>query len=104
MLFGDISVHHINDYLDDKSIAQVIDKVNLHEKAEFNALFPQQRWAEVIITMTDGQVIKSVPTRTQGDFDTPYSNEILQQKAAKLLALVMPDKQIIKVLRLLSPS
>lgn len=99
LLDGDVNVTHLNHHLDNSQFTQLIDKIELFEKAEFSEAFPATRWAEVIVHMQNGQTIQSPPTRTKGDFDNPYSNEVLQQKARDLLGLIMDNLEIEKVIK-----
>lgn len=66
--------------LHDAAVLGLSRTMSLVETGEFNARFPAERWARVLVTLHDGTVLDSGPHTTRGDPDTPLSDDALSAK------------------------
>ena len=66
--------------LRDAAVLDLSKNVSLVETGEFNARFPGERWARVLLTLHDGTLLDSGPHTTRGDPDTPLSDDALSAK------------------------
>lgn len=89
LLYGEISAQQVVHAFDTPEISQLIDKIHLEEREEYNNAFPETRWADISVVLKNGARLTTLPTRTQGDSDIPYSDTVINEKAEKLLATQM---------------
>ena len=61
-------------------IHALADKITLAEEPEFNAVFPEQRWARVTLTLLDGRTYTALARQTKGDPETPLTYSELEEK------------------------
>ncbi len=66
--------------LHDADVLNLSRTMSLVETGEFNARFPGERWARVLLTLQDGTSLDSGPHTTRGDPDTPLSEDALSAK------------------------
>lgn len=69
-----------SDALRNPTALRLSNSMELRESELFNSRFPAQRWAEVEIEMLDGRLLRSEPTTTRGDPESPFSNKEIQAK------------------------
>jgi 2-methylcitrate dehydratase PrpD len=70
LVFGDVGTGSISGAsLHDPEVLRLSNSVTTVESAAFEARFPAERWASVVITRHDGTVLRSGPTRPRGDPD-----------------------------------
>ena len=62
----------------------MIGKVTLLEGADYNKVFPAERWAHVCIRMADGTELVSEPHEALGDPHKPMSKSQFQDKYMSL--------------------
>jgi 2-methylcitrate dehydratase PrpD len=62
----------------------MIGKVTLMEGADYNEVFPAERWAHARIRMADGTEMVSEPHEALGDPHKPMSKEQFQDKYINL--------------------
>ena len=65
-------------------------KVRMHENADYNALFPAQRWAHARLVMDDGHVLESCPCIARGNPENPLTRDELIKKFHTLSAPSLP--------------
>lgn len=109
--YGRIGVEHITGTgLKDPLVAQIIDRISVHESQEHSNNFPAYRLADVTITSTDGETLTSGKVHARGGPEAPMDrSEVIakfmefatpplgEDRAAKIrdavLGLVRPDSK-----------
>jgi len=81
--------------LQDPAILALSRRVVLRESERYSRAFPAERWAEVTLTLTDGSVLRSVPTTAIGDPENPLSDLAVRQKFARLCAGLLPLQDVV---------
>lgn len=66
--------------LQDQSVQQLSQSIQLHEVARYNREFPQRRISEVSIALNDGRQLESGPTEALGDPEIPLNDAQLTEK------------------------
>jgi 2-methylcitrate dehydratase PrpD len=66
--------------LEDPAICRLAEKVKSTTIAEFTQKFPQERWARLVITLSDGRIITSDAHKPTGDPDCPISAQGMEDK------------------------
>ena len=56
------------------------DKITLSEREAFNAVFPEQRQAEITIKLVTGDTYSALSLHTKGDPEAPLSHDELEEK------------------------
>jgi 2-methylcitrate dehydratase PrpD len=69
----------------DVEILRLSRSMELRERAEFNARFPAERFAQVTFCLRDGRRLGSSDTSTRGDPETPLGEDELRAKFARLV-------------------
>lgn len=78
---GTIGLDHISGSgLDDPSVARLVGCTKAIEEARHQARFPEGRWADVTLTLTDGRVLKSGDTHARGGPERPFSRDDICDK------------------------
>lgn len=73
---GEVGVPEIStDAFKDEDILSIHHKITLKEAEKYNDLFPQERWADVEVTMCDGTVLASGEVTAKGDPETQFSDK-----------------------------
>lgn len=75
--------------LADPRVLAVAAKIDLVEDPTANARFPQERWASVQVTLSDGRSVTSPSMRARGDADEPLSSAELDVKWGELVPPVL---------------
>jgi 2-methylcitrate dehydratase PrpD len=65
---------------DDPGIQRLSSGMVLHERDDFNARFPAERYAQVTFVLRDGRRLVSGDTTTRGDPSTPLPPDVLAEK------------------------
>ena len=73
---NEISSHSLCDPL----ILALSQKIILNEREEYNAKFPGERWADVAITLNNGEVLKTPATCPIGDPENPLTDDHILRK------------------------
>ena len=81
--------------LQDSAILALSRRVVLRESERYSRAFPAERWAEVTLTLTDGSVLRSVPTTATGDPENPLSDREVRQKFGRLCADLLPLQDVV---------
>ncbi len=66
--------------LADPHILRLVDATRLIERPDYNARFPAERLADVVLVLGDGHRLASPTTATRGDPGSPLSDDELQEK------------------------
>ncbi|MBI1218163.1 MAG: MmgE/PrpD family protein [Rhodobacteraceae bacterium] len=73
--------------LADPAVAAFLPKITVHEEARHEARFPAGRWADVVITLTDGTVLSSGDTHARGGPEAPFTRD---EVIAKYMDFAVP--------------
>ncbi|MEH6739624.1 MAG: hypothetical protein V7695_13885 [Sulfitobacter sp.] len=103
LIHGTIRPEHmlIQNY-DRPDIWRLVDKVSFVESDEYNAGFPQERFANVIIKLADGTTLKSETAVARGSFDAPLSDGEILEKLHHYAASVLSQSAQDKIARILT--
>ena len=94
LLHGEVGVEHLTgDALADPKIAEIIRRIDVVEADNHNARFPQGRWSDVTIELTDGLAIHSGDIAARGGPDTPLGLDEVEQKFMTLCSGVMSSRR-----------
>jgi 2-methylcitrate dehydratase PrpD len=75
--------------LRDPRVLALTRNMKLTESAEFSALFPAERWAQVKVTLHDGRRLASKPCIARGNPENPLSPDEMLQKYRELARPVL---------------
>ncbi|ANG65312.1 2-methylcitrate dehydratase [Marinobacterium aestuarii] len=64
--------------------------IRMHENADYNALFPAERWAHARLVMDDGSILESKPAIARGNPENPLTLDELIDKFHSLSAPQLP--------------
>ncbi|KIC21436.1 MmgE/PrpD family protein [Leisingera sp. ANG-Vp] len=79
--YGRIGVEHISGQgLNDPLVASIHERISVSEAARHSVRFPMCRVADVVITLTNGQVIESGDVHARGGPESPLTREQVIQK------------------------
>jgi len=84
VLKGVISADDVYSGFNDSQVRDMIGKVTLLEDADYNKVFPKERWAHVCIRMANGTEMVSGPHEALGDPHKPMSKPQFQGKYMSL--------------------
>ena len=90
---GHLHTAEISAPFDDPSILELSTQMTLSEDDDYNARFPKERLARVVITMTDGQRYTSETTAATWDPESPPSDDDLIRKFHDFADPVMGRKK-----------
>lgn len=79
--------------LTDRRTLDLAARVELIPDDRFNARFPAERWCEMEIATTDGQVLNSGETTTRGDPETALSDAEIVEKTRTLIAPLLDSER-----------
>ena len=78
---GDVLPDHVlPEYYDRDDIWRLVDCVGFTEDESYNAAFPGERYADVTITLKDGQQLRSSKFSARGNYDNPLSDKEILTK------------------------
>lgn len=92
---GKIGAEEMNESsLDDPIIRQLQDKVILEENQNHTDVFPAKRFADVVITLQNGEKLETENIEARGDVENPLSIEEIQTKFIQLTkGIISASKQ-----------
>ncbi|MFT5504473.1 MAG: 2-methylcitrate dehydratase PrpD [Gammaproteobacteria bacterium] len=74
--YGRIGVEHITgEGLSNALVADLIGRVNVAETSRHSDRFPQYRYADVVVTLTDGRVLESGDVHARGGPESPMERD-----------------------------
>jgi 2-methylcitrate dehydratase PrpD len=89
-IYGRIGVEHISGSgLSDPTVAELMMRIRVAESDRHSARFPKGRWADVIITTTDGRALKSGDVHARGGPEAPISRDEVIAKYMEFAAPVV---------------
>jgi 2-methylcitrate dehydratase PrpD len=80
--------------LTDRRTLDLAARVELIPDDRFDARFPAERWCEMEIATTDGQILQSGETATRGDPETALSDTEIVKKAQTLTEPILDSERI----------
>jgi 2-methylcitrate dehydratase PrpD len=80
--------------LRDTAVLRLAERVVLVEDEEFNAVFPGQRFARVVVELKDGRRLDSGKMGPKWDGDEPPSDEELLEKFRWLAGTRLPEERV----------
>lgn len=105
ILKGTVEPQDLNENnLDDPNVLALAQRVQFAERDEYNAVFPEQRLADVTLTLKDGRVFISEPTVARGNYDAPLSDQEVMDKFASYCTDILPTHHIDMFMGLLSTT
>ncbi|MGB7318063.1 MAG: MmgE/PrpD family protein [Planktotalea sp.] len=92
LVAGQIGLAQISgDGLKDARVKAMLEKTEVVISEQHNALFPQHRTADVIVTLNDGRVLESGLVHARGGAEEPFSAEDIQEKFFSFASPVVGD-------------
>ena len=79
--------------LSDDRIAAVLEKITVREEPRHSARFPEGRWSDVTVTLTDGQVLASGDVNAKGGVDVPMTLGEVEAKFHTIAAALAPERR-----------
>ncbi|SDX29105.1 2-methylcitrate dehydratase PrpD [Ruegeria halocynthiae] len=106
---GRIGVEHISGAgLSNPEVAQVMSRIEVTERQRHSARFPEGRWADVAIEISDGTVYESGDLNARGGPELPLSQQEIIDKFTEFAAPVVggnrADKICTAILKLTLPG
>ncbi|MDQ3215588.1 MAG: MmgE/PrpD family protein [Pseudomonadota bacterium] len=83
--------------LRDPRITRLLETTTLANDAEFSRRFPAERWARVRITLGDGRILVSEPTRARGNPENPLADDELHTKYRELTEPVLGEQRSVRI-------
>ncbi|MGB1361203.1 MAG: MmgE/PrpD family protein [Alphaproteobacteria bacterium] len=77
--------------MNDDTIIQTMNKIEMREDDQYSAKFPAERWASVEVHTTGGDVFNSPDMQARGDATTPVSDMEMQEKFMQYCQPVLGD-------------
>lgn len=71
--------------LTDREILRLSRAVRLIDNPEHSAKFPDERWADLTLTLKDGRVLRSKPAEARGNADNPLTDGEVSEKFHSLM-------------------
>jgi 2-methylcitrate dehydratase PrpD len=98
LVYGKVGAEEVDTVgLRDARVARLVAATSAGECAEFSDRFPAERWARVRITLNDGRVLVSEPSRDRGNPDNALSNEELRAKYRALATPVLGPERTSRI-------
>jgi 2-methylcitrate dehydratase PrpD len=99
---GKIGPEEMNENsLNDPVIRQLQDKVKLKESQNHTDAFPAKRFADVAITLQNGDILETENIEARGDVENPLSNEEIQTKFNQLTKGIITTSKQNKLIKLI---
>jgi 2-methylcitrate dehydratase PrpD len=99
---GKIGAEEMNENsLNDPVIRQLQDKVKLKENQSHTDAFPAKRFADVAITLQNGDILETENIEARGDVENPLSNEDIQTKFNQLTKGIITTSKQNKLIKLI---
>jgi 2-methylcitrate dehydratase PrpD len=81
------------DTLSDARIAAVLDKLTVHEEPRHSARFPENRWSDVTVHLSDGRVLTSGDCQAKGGIEVPMSLAEVEAKFHTMAAALASERR-----------
>lgn len=90
IMHGRIGLEHISgNGLEDAVVADMLSRITVSESGRHSARFPAGRWADVVITTTDGRVLMSGDVHARGGPEAPLTDAEIEAKYMEFAAPVL---------------
>lgn len=90
IMHGRIGLEHISgNGLEDPVVADMLGRITVSESERHSARFPAGRWADVVITTTDGRVLMSGDVHARGGPEAPLTDAEIEAKYMEFAAPVL---------------
>lgn len=90
IMHGRIGLEHISgNGLEDAAVADMLSRITVSESERHTARFPAGRWADVVITTTDGRVLMSGDVHARGGPEAPLTDAEIEAKYMEFAAPVL---------------
>jgi 2-methylcitrate dehydratase PrpD len=90
IVHGRIGLEHISGAgLEDAAVADLLSRITVSESERHSARFPAGRWADVVISTTDGRVLISGDVHARGGPEAPLSPNEIEAKYMEFAAPVL---------------
>ncbi|MDN3552654.1 MmgE/PrpD family protein [Halomonas almeriensis] len=76
-------------HLEADDIKRLASRIEIHEREDFNACFPAERWAQARLHLSDGRTLSSQPCEVLGNPHNPLSEQDIQAKYRSLAEPVL---------------
>ena len=83
----------------DPEIQRLTNLIDMRVNEKFNALYPQERWALVRITLSSGEVLESPPTKARGEPDKMLSDTEFRAKFHNLASIRFSHQECNTIIR-----
>lgn len=92
LLHGRIGPEHVDGAnLRDPDVAAFVERISAKESEKHNARFPEGRWSDVSITLSDGRRLESGDVHARGGPEAPMSAEEIKEKFHTMTREALPD-------------
>ncbi|CAN7383705.1 MmgE/PrpD family protein [Mesorhizobium sp. LjNodule214] len=90
IMHGRIGLEHISGGgLENAAVADMLSRITVSESERHSARFPAGRWADVVITTTDGRVLMSGDVHARGGPEAPLTDAEIEAKYMEFAAPVL---------------
>ncbi|ANT53884.1 MmgE/PrpD family protein [Mesorhizobium amorphae CCNWGS0123] len=90
IMHGRIGLEHISgNGLEDAAVADMLSRITVSESERHTARFPAGRWADVVVTTTDGRVLMSGDVHARGGPEAPLTDAEIEAKYMEFAAPVL---------------
>ncbi len=90
LIFGKIGAKEVSEELiNNEEVSSLRDKIIVNESEEYNSYFPEKRFADAIIKLNNGKILRSVPTEAKGDPENPLNDLEVKKKFEDLTFSVL---------------
>ncbi len=95
MLNGRIGPEHLTGAgLQDRAVADLIERISVSEDARHSDRFPEGRWSDIAVTLKDGRVLRSGDVHARGGPEVPMDDAEVQQKLHHMAGGTLSRKRI----------
>ena len=95
VVHGTIGPKHVQDgAFKDAEVAAVLKKIKVHESEHHSARFPESRWSDVTIELTDGTILESGDIHARGGPESPMKLDEVEQKFFEFAADLEHDRRL----------
>ncbi|RJT41484.1 MmgE/PrpD family protein [Mesorhizobium waimense] len=90
VMHGRIGLEHISgNGLENAAVADMLSRITVSESERHSARFPAGRWADVVITTTDGRVLMSGDVHARGGPEAPLADAEIEAKYMEFASPVL---------------
>lgn len=98
ILHGRIGLEHISGSgLEDAAVADMLSRITVSETERHTARFPAGRWADVVISTTDGRTLISGDVHARGGPEAPLTPQEIEAKYMEFAAPVLGDSRAAEI-------